>query len=273
MAASSLTFPSRRPIGLVIASAALILSILFVCNGLYAATIRFPQLTGRVVDEAGILATDTAARLDRLLAGHEQRTTNQIAVVTLNSLQGRTIEEFGRRLGRHWGIGQAEKNNGVLLIIAPNERKVRIEVGYGLENLLTDGQAKMIIEREILPHFRQGAMDTGIVAGVVAVLQTLGDTSLRSGGAVDDWPELRSRGDGVSPVVGALLFLAAAGALFFLWRYRRKRRAARRVTTGRTAATAAAATAANRRDDRDQDNDGHRGGGGDFGGGGASGQW
>src|SRR5579864_3107443 len=99
---------------------------------------KFPPLTDRVVDDAGILSDSTRGALTDMLAQHERETSNQVVVVTLKGLQGYTIEDFGYQLGRKWGIGQKEKNNGVLLIVAPREHKVRIEVGYGLEGTLTD---------------------------------------------------------------------------------------------------------------------------------------
>ena len=98
----------------------------------------FPTLSGRVVDEANILDASTRAALTEKLAALEAKTTDQLVVVTLKSLQGTSIEDFGYQLGRHWKVGQQGKNNGVLLIVAPSERKVRIEVGYGLEGTLTD---------------------------------------------------------------------------------------------------------------------------------------
>jgi len=137
----------------------------------------FPPLTGRVVDQAGILSPATRDRLNAMLIEHERATTNQVVVVTLASLQGYTIENFGYQLGRHWGIGQKGKNNGVLLIIAPNERKVRIEVGYGLEGILTDADSRVIIERDIKPAFKQGDYDTGTLDGTRAILHLLSNTS------------------------------------------------------------------------------------------------
>ena len=105
---------------------------------LAAYALTFPQLTGRVVDEAGVLDLAAKAELERKLAEFETKTTGQLVVVTLKSLQGTSIEDYGYQLGRHWGIGQKEKNSGALLIVVPSERKVRIEVGYGLEGQLTD---------------------------------------------------------------------------------------------------------------------------------------
>ncbi len=136
----------------------------------------YPKLTGRVVDAAGLLRRTDREALEAELAGLEAKSTDQLVVVTLPSLQGYEIEEFGYRLGRHWGIGQAGKDNGVLLIVAPKERKVRFEIGRGLEPLLTDAITKIIIENAILPRFRQDDYAGGIRDGVrdaVAVL--LGD--------------------------------------------------------------------------------------------------
>ncbi len=137
---------------------------------------QFPTLTGRVVDAADILAAAVKNALTDKLEAHEDATTNQVVVVTLPSLQGYAIEDFGYQLGRHWGIGQAERNNGALLIVAPNERKVRIEVGYGLEGSLTDALSKTIIETEILPAFRTGAYGTGVTKGVDAILAAIAGT-------------------------------------------------------------------------------------------------
>lgn len=130
----------------------------------------FPKLEGRVVDEAGLISAAGRESLVTMLQQHEAQTSNQLVVVTLASLQGYTIEDYGYQLGRHWGIGQKDKNNGALLLVAPNERKVRIEVGYGLEGTLTDALSKNIIETQILPQFKSQHYEAGIVAGVEAIL-------------------------------------------------------------------------------------------------------
>jgi uncharacterized protein len=137
----------------------------------------FPALSGRVIDDAAMLSEGTRALLTRELAELEAKTTHQLVIVTVKSLQGRSIEDFGVRLGRAWQIGQKGKNNGVLLIVAPNERKVRIEIGYGLEGDLTDAVAKVIIEERILPNFRQGNMVGGVVGGAESIVQVLGGDS------------------------------------------------------------------------------------------------
>ena len=138
-----------------------------------AAELIFPELTGRVVDEADILSSTREAELTRLLEEHERETTNQVVVVTVNSLQGVPIADFGKKLGTHWGIGQKDKDNGVLLVVAPNEREVHIAVGRGLETTLTDRLAKDIIDNRILPQFRSDNMAVGINEGTIAILQVL----------------------------------------------------------------------------------------------------
>lgn len=133
----------------------------------------FPPLTGRVVDDAHILSEGTKEQITQKLEDLENRTTRQLVVVTLPSLQGYEIEDYGYQLGRAWGIGQKKLNNGVLFIIAPNERKVRIEVGYGLEPILTDALSNVILQERVLPRFRRGDMEGGIVAGTDAIVEQL----------------------------------------------------------------------------------------------------
>jgi len=153
----------------------LLVALLFGAGSASAAKLTFPALTGRVVDNADILSPATVQTLVRALEAHENKTTEQVVVVTLPSLQGHTIEDYGYQLGRYWGIGEKDKDNGVLLIIAPHERKVRIEVGYGLEGTLTDAAASQIVYEIILPEFRANRMDHGIMAGTYAILTALGD--------------------------------------------------------------------------------------------------
>jgi uncharacterized protein len=138
-----------------------------------AAAQDFPALTGRVVDGAGLLSPDAAAQLVRRSEEVEATSGRQLVVATVPDLQGYPIEDYGYRLGRHWGIGQAEANNGVILLVAPRERRVRIEVGYGLEPILTDAMSATIIEDTILPAFRAGDMAGGIVAGANAIADQL----------------------------------------------------------------------------------------------------
>lgn len=142
--------------------------------------LKFPELTGRVVDNANLLSEAQRSELTRKLEELETKTTAQFVVVTLTSLSGRTIEEYGYQLGRHWGIGQKNTNNGVLLIVAPNERKVRVEVGYGAEGVLPDAISSLIIQRIIIPKFRANDYAGGIVAGADEIIKVLS-------GAGDEW--------------------------------------------------------------------------------------
>ncbi len=152
---------------------ALLLLPLLLAGGPALAAPEFPALTGRVVDGAGLLSAAAEGRLERQLEAHEAQTSNQVVVVTLPSLQGYSIERFGVELGRHWQIGQAGRDNGALLIVAPKERKLRIEVGYGLEGELTDVLSRAIIENEITPRFKRGDYEAGITAGVEAMLKAI----------------------------------------------------------------------------------------------------
>jgi uncharacterized protein len=133
----------------------------------------FPKLDGRVTDAAGILPAATRADLDAKLAALEKTTTIQLVVATVPDLQGYEIDEYGYQLGRAWGIGQKGSNNGALLIVAPNEKKVRIEVGYGLEGVLTDALTSQIIRRNIVPSFKAGDMAGGVAGGTDAMIKLL----------------------------------------------------------------------------------------------------
>jgi len=132
-----------------------------------------PALTGRVVDTADLLTPDEEGLLTRELAASEKKTRAQFVVVTLPSLGGRRIEDVGVELGRKWGIGRRDIDDGVMLIVAPTERKVRIEVAYGLEGVLRDEEAKAIITDHIMPRFKQGDMAGGVMAGSTAIIREI----------------------------------------------------------------------------------------------------
>ena len=131
----------------------------------------FPQLTGRVVDDAHVLSPATIADLTRKSEALEAKTSRQLVIATVPSLQGYPIEDFGYRLGRAWGVGQNKLDNGIILLVAPNEHKVRIEVGYGATAYLTDAMSGLIIREDILPHFKQGDYDGGVEAGADAIIK------------------------------------------------------------------------------------------------------
>jgi uncharacterized protein len=154
-----------------------LIGLAFSPNLAFSAAPNFPPLTGRVVDDAHLLDAGTAAVINAKLAALEQKSGIQLVVVTLPNLQGYQIEDYGYQLGRAWGIGQKGNNNGALLIAAPNEHRVRIEVGYGLEGTLTDAVSRLIIENAILPRFRVNDYGGGISRGVDDLIQVLSGDS------------------------------------------------------------------------------------------------
>lgn len=133
----------------------------------------FPVLSGRVVDNAHLLSATTLDKMTQEFAALERQTGDQIVVVTLSTLSGYDIETYSNTLFRRWALGQKQMNNGVLLLVAPTERQVRIEVGYGLEGVLTDAFSAVIINTLILPNFREGKFENGIVEGVAAIKDIL----------------------------------------------------------------------------------------------------
>lgn len=138
-----------------------------------AAAPAFPPLTGRVVDAADILSPQTEQQLAQLSAALEARSSDQLVVATVPSLGGTDIADYGYQLGRHWGIGTGKLSNGVLLLVAPAERQVRIEVGYGLEGTLTDALSSVIIRQAIVPRFKAGDYDGGVLRGATAISEIL----------------------------------------------------------------------------------------------------
>jgi len=135
-----------------------------------------PALTGRVVDNAGIIDAVTEAALTQKLANFEIKGSDQIVVATINSLDGEEIEPYANRLFNFWQLGQAGKNNGVLLLVAKNDRKMRIEVGYGLEGALTNQHATRIIEDDMVPAFRAGDFSGGISKAVDDMITVIEDS-------------------------------------------------------------------------------------------------
>ena len=242
------------------------------------AELTFPPLTGRVVDAAHVLDPGTRAALDAKLAAQEARATDQLAVATVPSLQGTSIEDYANRLFRTWQIGQAKKNNGVLLLVAPNERKVRIEVGYGLEGILTDAVASTIIRNAIVPAFKSGDMAAGIVKGTDAIIEIL---NLDPDEAKARAKQLESS-DWTEEEVDNLIFLAVMVIFmgFIIWRVIRGGGpggpAARRRRGGAVAGGPIAwewGTGSSSGWSGGSSGGGWSGGGGSSGGGGASGDW
>ena len=252
------------------------LGVVAACHGALAQP-KFPPLTGRIVDEAQLLSSADEQELIKTLTDLEAKSTDQLVIYTANSLQGYEIEDFGLQLGRAWQIGQAGTDNGVLLIVAPKDRKVRIEVGRGLEPQLTDIMTKLIIQNAILPAFRRGDFAAGIKAGV----RDIRDVMLGDAEAVKDRAKRTVKRD---PEAEEALFGFAVFAIFVVfmiwvhWRQSKHTPARQGAMRG------------NRRQRQGDDivffpggwsggsrggsgGGGWSGGGGDFGGGGSSGSW
>jgi uncharacterized protein len=194
----------------VLQTIAAALLVLGLCLGAASASaLDFPPLTGRVVDQAGILNADIRSDLADKSKDLEEKSGIQLVVATVTSLQGSDIETYANELFRTWKLGQAQKNNGVLLLVAPNERKVRIEVGYGLEGTLTDAVASVIISSAVVPHFKNGDFPGGIERGVGGILDVLG-------GYTADWqPQAAVREDNQSFFWAAFPLFLCMGFIVF----------------------------------------------------------
>lgn len=228
--------------------------VMFLGCGLSFAAPQFPALTGRVVDNAHLLTPQSQHSLETSLEQYENGTTNQVVVVTLPDLNGYAIDDYGYQLGRHWQIGQKDKNNGVILIVAPKERKVRIEVGYGLEGTLTDLLSNQIIQNVILPSFKKGDYQKGILDGTQSIIDVLG------GGKVARTPESQDNWVGWLFLILFILFIHHA------FRSLISSGSGRHYGGGSGGMSGGGSSS-------DSDSGGFSGGGGSFGGGGSSGSW
>lgn len=245
-----------------------------------AAADSFPALTGRVVDAAGIIDAPTEEAIAAKLAAFEKKSTDQIVVATIPSLNGAPLENYANLLFRHWKLGQVGENNGVLLLVAVNDRKVRIEVGYGLEGTLTDALSKLIIVDTMIPEFRAGHYSQGISKGVDDIVTALGGNAA----------ELQARArraeqpaSGAGGIVFAILFVGLFAGMFLFGMLAPV--FGRRIGPGRyrwLGMTIAMAAAARRNGNWSGGSSwggggfsggGFSGGGGSSGGGGASGGW
>jgi uncharacterized protein len=270
----------RRSIAIFGAAlSAIAAAILFACLPANAAP-TFPQLTGRIVDDAGLLTPEDRSAIESELKALEEKSTDQLVVVTLPSLQGYEIEDYGYQLGRHWGIGQKTKDNGVLLIVAPNERKVRVEVGRGLEPLVTDLMSRIIIENAIVPEFRRGNFSAGIRAGVRDIKATLlGDAE-----EVKERARGLDQGDGPDWIGILMIAFWIAVVLYIIYAQTqyaaqapqgvgRNRRRGRARNDGMVVLPGGASDSWGGGWSGGGGDSGWSGGGGDFGGGGSSGSW
>jgi uncharacterized protein len=257
--------------------------LLFLLVAVPAAAQDFPKLTGRVVDAANIIPPAEEAALTAKLQAMEQRSSRQLVVATVPDMGGLEIEDYGFRLGRAWGIGQKEADNGAILLVAPNQRRVRVEVGYGLEPILTDAISNRVVEDVIIPRFRSGDFPGGITAGtdaLIAQLQAPPEAAERAAveaaqREVQAAPRQRgSSGAGIFPLLFwgmiILFVLLSFGRRAGGRRYRGKRRRSGVdpfvVLWGLNALSQASRGGGG-------GFGGFSGGGGSFGGGGASGSW
>lgn len=220
--------------------------------GVAQAEFAAPPLTGRVTDAAHVLPAEVERTLVAALAAHEAKTTVQVVVATVPSLGGRDIESYANDLFRAWGLGRKDKNNGVLFLIAPNEREMRIEVGYGLEGTLTDALSSRIIRDIVTPRFKAGDLPDGIEAGTEAILKVLGGGTLPA-------PK-EDQGDWRSAAPFIVLFLIW---MFIVANARRRGGRGRSIWWGGGGGGFG----------RGRGGGGFGGGGGSSGGGGASGRW
>lgn len=188
-------------------AAALLVSLFAIAPVL---ALNFPALTGRVVDQANIIQPDTRAAIEQKSAELEEKSGIQLVVATLNSLEGQEIEPYANELFRKWALGEKKKNNGVLLLVAPNERRVRIEVGYGLEGTLTDALSKVIISNAMTPRFKAGNFSEGISRGVDDIITVLTTDA-------SEWQKRPSlRLDYQQPVDSTSWIISAAVFVFFV---------------------------------------------------------
>src|SRR5215831_17142000 len=188
----------RRAVRPAVAIAALLLTIAS------ALALNFPALTGRVVDQANIIEPATRSAIEQKLADLESKSGIQLVVATVSSLEGQDVEPYANELFRSWRLGEKTKNNGVLLLVAPKERRVRIEVGYGLEKTLTDALSKVIIVNAITPRFKAGDFSGGISRGVDDIITVLTTDS-------SEWqkrPSVRIDSDRTPDVIAWLLVVA-----------------------------------------------------------------
>ena len=247
---------------------ALVATALFVCASALAAELNFPQLSGRVVDQANILSADTRTALTSKLKNLEDKSGIQLVVATVSSLDGQEIEPYANQLFRTWKLGEAKKNNGVLFLVAPKEHRVRIEVGYGLEGTLTDATSKIIIANAVAPRFKAGDFNGGVTRGVDDIITTLTTDSA-------DWqkrPAVREEDNSSLVALLPLLLFAAIFLLVFIHMVRS------RGGIGQALLYMLLSGANSRRGDFGGGGflgggDSFSGGGGSSGGGGASGSW
>ncbi len=247
-------------------AAALALAVFAALGAAPTLAASLPALTGRIVDQANVISAVERADLEGKLAALENKSGIQLVVATISSLDGEEIEPYANALFRAWKLGEAKKNNGVLLLVAPKEHRVRIEVGYGLEGTLTDATSALIIANAIAPRFKAGDFDGGVARGVDDIITVLTTNSA-------DWqkkPELRAENDAafINNIVIPILVVLFILFVFYMTNIRGRGLFSNFIVmssgTGRGGGSFGGS---------DFGGGGFSGGGGSSGGGGASGSW
>lgn len=234
--------------------AIIIISLLGLILSLSA--VSFPRLSGRVVDEANIFSKSEENQLTSLLVGLEKDSQLQAVVVSVKSLQGYDVADYTIRLAEEWKIGSKDTDNGLILLVAPNERDVRIEVGYGLEHKLTDGMSGYIIRQDIIPNFRGGSYFTGVKAGLITVNNVMTGKTTISQQDIQRSRESEKKGSSIGYIIFLIIIsILFRGRLFPLLLF------GSMLGGGRGGRSGGGGFG------------GFSGGGGGFGGGGASGSW
>ncbi len=229
----------------------IILLLLFSVN-CYA--LNVPTLSGRVVDNAQMLDSNTKQQIESILINHENKTTDQVALLTIPSLEGDSLEDFSIRVVNEWKLGKKGKDNGVLLLISRDDRDIRIEVGYGLEGVLTDAQSNRIIRNVIAPRFKNGNFNEGLLFGIQAIVSVVSNEEISQNIEIKNPKNVRANRKG-ELTLGKLIFFII---LFIIFGRRRRRRGILGGWYGGGGGFGGG---------------GFSGGGGGFGGGGSSGKW
>ena len=244
-----------------------LLALLLAATWSFAAGPNFPALSGRVVDAANILSADQRGAMEAKLATLESKSGIQLVVASVASLEGQDIAPYANALFRTWKLGETKKNNGALLLIAPNEHRVRIEVGYGLEGTLTDATSQVIIANAIAPRFKTGDFNGGVTRGVDDIIAVLTTDSA-------DWqkrPDIRAENNAttINSIV-PLLFLAI---FLFIFVVNVRRFGLGNVILMSIASSGGRGSFGGGSFSGGSSSGGFSGGGGSSGGGGASGSW
>ena len=196
----------------------LLLFVLLLCLPGTVQSLTVPSPEGYVNDHANILSEREKAGLESILRRFEAETTNQVVLLVIPSLEGDSLEDFSIRVAEAWKVGQKGKDNGVIFLVAVEDRKARIEVGYGLEGALTDAQSGRILQNLVFPAFRQGAYASGIQAGLVGILQAIqGEFPSQSARQMAPTRQAKAKASGILlPLLFFLLLFSRTGRFFLL---------------------------------------------------------